>query len=83
VKRHSHIQSLLLQWLELTLDARQQQLVEEHLKECALCRKYFDTMSVILLPSRDSSPLTVVADPYLPTRIRVMAKSSSGEARAE
>ncbi len=80
MKRHSHIKSLLLPWLELTLDAHQQQLVEEHLKECALCRKYFDTMSVTLLPSRDSSPHTVVADPYLPTRIRAMAESSRGEA---
>lgn len=77
MERHSHIQSLFLPWLELTLDAQQQQLVEEHLKECALCRNYFDAMSVILLPSQDSSRDTLVADPYLPTRIRAMAESSS------
>lgn len=77
VKRHSHIQFLLLPWLESALDARQRQLVEEHLKECALCRKYFDAMSASLLPTQNSSPLTLVADPYLPTRIRAMAEPSS------
>ena len=81
MKRHSHIQSLLLSWLELTLDAHQQRLVEEHLKECELCRKYFDTMSVILLPSRDSLSHTVTADPYLPIRIRAMVESSNREQR--
>ena len=76
MKHHSHIRSLLLPWLELTLDPKQQQLVEEHLKGCEACRKYFDAMSVILLPSQESSPNTVHADPYLPTRIRAMAESS-------
>ena len=73
---HSHIRSLLLAWLELSLDAQQQQLVEEHLKGCESCRKYFDAMSAVLLPPQESSPNALVADPYLPTRIRAMAESS-------
>jgi predicted anti-sigma-YlaC factor YlaD len=76
VKHHSHIRSLLLPWLELTLDAQQQQLVEEHLKGCETCREYFNEMSVILLPSQDSSPTVLSADPYVPTRIRAMAESA-------
>lgn len=32
-------------------------------------------MSVILLPSQDSTQKTLVADPYLSTRIRAMAES--------
>lgn len=76
MKHHSHIRSLLLPWLELTLDAQRQQLVEEHLKGCETCRKYFDAMSATLLPSQDSSPTALGADPYLPTRIRAMAESS-------
>ena len=79
MKHHSHIRSLILPWLELTLDAQQQQFVEEHLKECAACRKYFDSMSVVLLPSQVSSPNVLSADPYLPTRIRAMAESRDRE----
>jgi predicted anti-sigma-YlaC factor YlaD len=76
VKRHPHIQSFFLPWLELTLDVQQQRLVEEHLKECSVCQKHFDAMSVVLLPSKESPPNVLLADPYLPTRIRAMAESA-------
>ena len=78
---HSHIRSLLLAWLELSLDAQQQQLVEEHLKGCESCRKYFNAMSEALLPSQESAPNALRADPFLPTRIRAVAETSSRQQR--
>ena len=81
VKRHSQIRSLLLPWIELTLNEDQQQLVEEHLKECSLCRQYFDVMSRALLPSPDRSQDTLLPDPYFPTRVKAMASQSGAEAR--
>ena len=81
VKRHSHIRSLLLPWIELTLKEDQQQLVEEHLKACSFCRQYFDVMSRALLPSPDHSQETLLPDPYLPTRVKAMARQSGAEAR--
>jgi len=81
VKRHSHIRSLLLPWIELTLNEDQQQLVEEHLKACSFCRQYFDAMSLALLPSPDHLQETLLPDPYLPTRVKAMASQSGAEAR--
>ena len=81
VKRHSHIRSLLLPWIELTLNEDQQQLVEEHLKACSFCRQYFDVMSLALLPSPDHSQDALLPDPYLPTRVKAMASQSGAEAR--
>jgi predicted anti-sigma-YlaC factor YlaD len=81
VNRHSHIRSLLLPWIELTLNEDQQQLVEEHLKECSLCRRYFDVMSRALLPSPDISQDALLPDPYLPTRVKAIASQSGAEAR--
>ena len=81
VKRHSHIRSLLLPWIELTLKEDQQQLVEEHLKACSFCRQYFDVMSLALLPSPDHSQDALLPDPYLPTRVKAMASQSGAEAR--
>jgi predicted anti-sigma-YlaC factor YlaD len=81
VKRHSHIRSLLLPWVELTLNEDQRQFVEEHLKECGFCRQYFDIMSRALLPSPDYSQDTLLPDPYLPTRVKAMASLSGAEAR--
>ena len=81
VKRHSHIRSLLLPWIELTLNEHQQQLVEEHLKACSFCRQYFDVMSRALLRSPDRSQDALLPDPYLPTRVKAMASQSGAEAR--
>lgn len=81
MKLHSHIRSLLLPWVELTLNEDQQQLVEEHLRQCSFCRQYFDVMSRALLPSPDLSQDTLLPDPYLPTRVKAMASQSGAEAR--
>jgi predicted anti-sigma-YlaC factor YlaD len=81
VKQHSHIWSLLLPWVELTLTEDQQQLVDGHLKECSFCRQYFDVMSRALLPSPDHLQDTLVPDPYLPARVKAIASQSGAEAR--
>lgn len=81
MKQHSHIRSLLLPWIELTLNEDQRQLVGEHLKECSFCRQYFDVMSQALLPSPDVSQDTLQPDPYLPTRVKAMADQSGAAAR--
>jgi predicted anti-sigma-YlaC factor YlaD len=76
VNQHPDIHSLFLPWVELKLNQRSAQQLEEHLRECSSCRKYFDTMSAALLPGAlEQSGL--VPDPYLPTRIRTRAEHSA------
>ncbi|MCX6134326.1 MAG: zf-HC2 domain-containing protein [Ignavibacteriales bacterium] len=81
MKQHSHIRSLLLPWIELRLNARDQQLVESHLKECPSCRAYFERLSAALLPAQEVPRNTLAADPFLPTRIRAMVDSSKQPSR--
>jgi len=76
VKQHSDIRSLFLAWVEQKLDQQSVQEVEEHLRGCSDCRKYFDTMSAAMLP-QESSQSGLVADPYMPIRIRARAKESA------
>jgi predicted anti-sigma-YlaC factor YlaD len=81
VKRHNHIRSLLLPWIELSLNEQQQRRVEEHLKECTSCRQYYESMSHTLLPSEKTTQDTLEPDPFLPTRIRAMVDSSVAQSR--
>jgi predicted anti-sigma-YlaC factor YlaD len=75
VKQHSDIRSLLLPWVEHTLDQQSAQDVEEHLGECSSCKEYFEMMSAALSPSLlPKGGLSV--DPFLPSRIRAHAEVS-------
>lgn len=74
MKRHPHIRSQLLPWLELTLKERERSQVQEHLKECDGCRQYFETMSGVLLPKSTSPGELLEADPYLVTRVKAIGR---------
>jgi predicted anti-sigma-YlaC factor YlaD len=76
VNHHKHIRSLLLPWVELRLNAHDQQLVEEHLKLCSSCKTYFEELSVALLPLQEGPKDKLVVDPFLPTRIKALVESS-------
>ena len=75
MNQHSDIRSLFLPWIEQKLSQQLAQQLEEHLRGCNSCRKYFDTMSAALLPGA-SSQSGLVPDPYMPTWIRARAKES-------
>jgi predicted anti-sigma-YlaC factor YlaD len=77
VKHHNHIRSLFLPWIELSLNEHQQRLVEDHLKGCESCRQYFDSMSLVVLPSGGIAPEELKSDPFLPTRIRALAEATT------
>ncbi|UCG53019.1 MAG: zf-HC2 domain-containing protein, partial [Candidatus Latescibacterota bacterium] len=63
-------------WDEDRLNAEERRRVQQHLGECVECRRYFETMSV-LLEKTDSSLLPrIEPDPFLPTRIRAMDKAT-------
>lgn len=79
MKYHNHIRSLFLPWIELSLDEHQQRLVDEHLKDCDPCRQYFNAMSQILLPSPGTAQDELKSDPFLPTRIRALAETSTAQ----
>jgi predicted anti-sigma-YlaC factor YlaD len=84
VKQHSDIRSLFLPWLEQKLNQQLAQEIEEHLRGCDSCKKYFETISAALLPGAALQG-GLVPDPYVPTRIRSHAReaalvTSSGKA---
>ena len=77
MKEHSHIRSLLLSSIEGTLDDVQQRAVEDHVASCDSCRRYFETMSTALLPATDRRSPGLVLDPFLPVRVKAIARQSS------
>jgi hypothetical protein len=76
VNHHSDIRSLFLLWSEQKLDQQRVIELEEHLKGCKPCSQYFDAMSAALLPGA-SLQRGLVPDPYMPIRIRALAKESA------
>lgn len=75
MKQHSDIRSLLLTWVEQKLDQQLAQELEEHLRGCSSCRKYFDMLSSSLLPGV-SLQSGLAPDLSLPARIRARGKES-------
>ena len=79
MKDHNHIRSLFLPWIELSLNGQKQRLVEEHLKVCTSCRQYYDAMSLVLLPSRETVRDVLKSDPFLPTRVRALSEATKAQ----
>jgi len=79
VKQHSDIRSLFLPWVEQKLNQELAQEIEEHLRGCDSCRKYFETMTSALLPGAVTQS-GLAPDPYVPTRIRARAKDAASVA---
>ena len=76
MKQHSDIRSLFLPCSEQKIGQQLARELEEHLKGCSSCKRYFDTMTAALLPA--TSPRSgLVPDPYMPTRIRARVKEST------
>lgn len=82
MKQHSDIRSLLLPWIERTLDEQGQELVGDHLGGCSSCRQYFEMMSLALLPASNPGQDTLVPDPYLPTRVKALVEQSLSDSRS-
>lgn len=80
MKQHSQIRSLLIGWIDRSLSEQQRRSIEDHLTECSPCRQYFETMSQALLPSSNPPQPSLIADAYLPTRIKSLADHSTSEA---
>lgn len=76
MNQHSDIRSLFLAWAEEKIDQKLTQEVEDHLKGCSSCRQYFDAMTAALLPG-ESPKSRLVADPYMPARIRALANDAA------
>lgn len=53
--------------------------VDQHLESCAKCRSAYQRLHIALEPG--SRPHQLTADPFLPTRIRAMAESTSTATR--
>lgn len=81
MKEHSKIQSLVLAWIEDTLDSGRRGEVAHHLAACKMCRRYFEAISAALLPSAAKVERGLSADPFLPVRIKALAAERSGEGR--
>ena len=62
------------EWREGTLSAAQRQHVEQHLKACAECRKYFTRLTTVFEEVNTSALPYLKSDPFLPTRIREMER---------
>jgi predicted anti-sigma-YlaC factor YlaD len=75
--KHEKIIKYFIRWLEGKLSQEKKREIDQHLKECQSCQRYYQEMQEILQnPDADHLP-HLEADPYLPTRIR------SGQVRPE
>jgi predicted anti-sigma-YlaC factor YlaD len=74
---HKNVQKLFQDWNEGRVDGATRSLVKRHLDGCAACKRYYETMS-LLLEKPDPSVLQLLEpDPFLPGRIRALAASGS------
>jgi anti-sigma factor RsiW len=80
VKQHAEIQSEALAWVEGKLDAGRRSVIAHHLEECPDCRRYFETLSVSLVPTGTRPVMILAADPYLPVRVRAIAAERAAQA---
>ncbi len=71
--RHKTIQKLLSGYLDGELTPANRETVENHLAQCASCRRYVERLKLLL----DQPDLTafprLTPDPFLPGKIRVLA----------
>jgi predicted anti-sigma-YlaC factor YlaD len=81
VNHHSDIRSQVLRWIEQKLDVQERSAIDRHLEECAPCRRYFETISAAVLTKQESSGSALVADPYLPARIKALQAASGPAGR--
>lgn len=70
---HSQIKSDVLAWIEGTLESGRRDAMAHHLAECPDCRRYIEMLSASLVPSVIPAEMKLVADPYLPTRVKALA----------
>lgn len=73
MNQHTEAKSDLLAWIEGTLESSRRSVVTLHLEECADCRRYFEMLSASLEPSASRTEPVLVADPYLPLRVKALA----------
>lgn len=77
--KHADIQKLFQDWLEGRADESTRSLIRQHLDACGACRRYYETMSLLLeKPDRSLLP-RLEPDPFLPARIEALA--AAGPAR--
>jgi predicted anti-sigma-YlaC factor YlaD len=69
----NHVNNLFLRWHEKRLPGADLTRVDDHLKTCAECRRYFESASSILTPGESPTPASLVPDPFLPERAKAIA----------
>ncbi len=74
-----HVIKQFQDWYEDRLNREENRTLQLHLEDCEDCERYFNTMKT-LLEGTDSARLPhLEPDPFLPARIRAIAKGATGE----
>ncbi len=78
----AHVKNLFTDWSEKRLDETSRKDVGIHLAHCPECRSFYEKMTALLVVPDELDLPALTPDPFLPTRIREMAKNiPSGKPR--
>ena len=71
----NHVIESYQSWGDDNVTAEERRRIQLHLEECAECRQYYESMSLLLDKSNPSLLPRLEPDPFLPTRIRAEAEA--------
>jgi predicted anti-sigma-YlaC factor YlaD len=71
--KHARIKRSYLDWIEGNLGEEERRKIERHIRECDLCRSYYEKMSRILEKTDPALLPHLAPEPFSATRIRAIA----------
>lgn len=77
-----HVINRFQDWSEDRVDERARLQIQNHLGECAACRRYFEGMTKLMEGAGPETLPRLDPDPFLPARIRAAAESSQNGVKA-
>lgn len=81
--KHRRVKRRFLDWNDRRAGRDERVEIQRHLDECADCRRYFDTMAVLMEGAGPATLPHLEPDPFLPAHIRANAAAGRGGQHGE